>query len=66
MFEALLPPAIEPVWAALLIAVSAVTSFVTASLGLGGGVILLAVMALIVPGPAIIPVHGAVQIGSNA
>ena len=66
MFEAFLPPAIEPIWAFALIAISAGTSFVTAALGLGGGVILLAVMALIVPGHAIIPVHGAVQIGSNA
>ncbi len=66
MLEAFLPPAIEPFWAFALIALSAVTSFVTAALGLGGGIILLAVMALIVPGHAIIPVHGAVQIGSNA
>lgn len=66
MIETLVPPALEPFWAFLLIAVSAATSFITAAAGIGGGMVLLAVMAVIVPGAAIIPVHGAVQIGSNA
>lgn len=66
LIEALVPPTLEPFWAFFLIAVSAGTSFVTAAAGIGGGIILLAVMAVIVPGAAIIPVHGAVQIGSNA
>ena len=41
------------------------TSFVTAAAGIGGGIVLLAIMAALVPAAAIIPVHGAVQIGSN-
>ena len=49
-----------------LIAVSAVTSFITAAAGIGGGVVLLAVMAALVPAQVIIPIHGAVQFGSNA
>lgn len=49
----------------LLIAVSALTSFITSAAGLGGGAVMLAVMAVLLPAPAIIPVHGAVQIGSN-
>lgn len=42
------------------------TSAVTASMGIGGGVLLLAVMANILPPLALIPVHGLVQFGSNA
>ena len=49
-----------------LVAVSAVTSFITAAFGIGGGVLLLAIMAVLMPAAALIPVHGVVQIGSNA
>ncbi|MEM7426319.1 MAG: sulfite exporter TauE/SafE family protein [Pseudomonadota bacterium] len=66
MPDFLIPPGLDALWTAALIALSAVTSFITASVGIGGGVILLAVMAVALPGAAIIPVHGAVQIGSNA
>lgn len=48
-----------------LIAFAAVTSALTAALGVGGGVLLLAVLALSLPPAAIIPVHGLVQFGSN-
>jgi len=62
----LLPPEL-PAWAALLlIALSAFTSFISAAFGLGGGVLLLAAMAELLPLAALIPVHGVVQIGSNA
>lgn len=57
---------LETAAAVTLIAVSAVTSFLTATLGLGGGVALLAVMAVILPAQALIPVHGVVQLGSNS
>lgn len=50
----------------ILIFASGVTSFLTAAAGIGGGVALLAVMAVIMPSAAVIPVHGAIQIGSNA
>jgi uncharacterized membrane protein YfcA len=43
-----------------------VTSLVTASFGVGGGVLLLAVMAVFLPPQVIVPVHGVVQLGSNA
>lgn len=49
----------------LLVLASGFTSFVTASVGIGGGVMLLAVMASILPVSALIPVHGLVQLGSN-
>ncbi|MCH8500211.1 MAG: TSUP family transporter [Marinobacter sp.] len=51
--------------AALLLAASVVTSMITASLGAGGGVLLLALMALWLPPAVIIPVHGLIQLGSN-
>ena len=50
----------------VLIALSAATSFLTAAAGIGGGIVLIAVMAVLMPAHALIPVHGAVQIGSNA
>ena len=51
--------------ASLLIATSCLTSLLTAALGAGGGVLLLAMMAQFLSPLAIIPVHGAVQLGSN-
>lgn len=56
---------LETAAAAMLIAISAATSFLTAAAGIGGGVVLLAVMAVILPAQALIPVHGLVQLGSN-
>lgn len=50
---------------ALLIA-SFVASLITAALGIGGGALLLAIMAVLLPPAALIPVHGVVQLGSNA
>lgn len=41
-------------------------SFITAALGIGGGALLLAIMATLLPPTALIPVHGVVQLGSNA
>lgn len=40
-------------------------ALITAAMGIGGGLLLIAVMANIVPVEAIIPVHGLVQMGSN-
>jgi len=48
-----------------LIILSFFTSMLTAAMGIGGGTVLLAVMAQIVPAKAIVPVHGVVQLGSN-
>lgn len=57
--------AITPATAAGLIVLAGFTSLITASLGIGGGVLLLAVMATTVPVAALIPLHGLVQLGSN-
>ncbi len=50
----------------VLLAVSLASSFITAAFGIGGGAIMLAVLATLLPAAAIIPVHGLVQLGSNA
>ncbi|SFX61045.1 sulfite exporter TauE/SafE family protein [Marinospirillum alkaliphilum] len=64
-FEALLPEQLSHLSALFLILAAGLTSAITASIGVGGGVLLLAVMALMLPPAAIIPVHGMVQLGSN-
>ena len=48
-----------------VIAVSFASSFITAAFGIGGGAVMLGVLAVLLPAPAIIPVHGLVQLGSN-
>jgi uncharacterized protein len=50
----------------ILLASSFAGSLMTASLGVGGGAFLIAVMAGVVPPLALIPVHGIAQLGSNA
>lgn len=61
----LLPDSLSPTLAIVLMLASVVTSMITASLGAGGGLLLLVLMALWIPPTAIIPVHGMVQLGSN-
>lgn len=65
MLESLLPDALPPLVSLLLILSAALTSAVTACMGIGGGIMLLALMAILLPPAAIIPVHGMVQLGSN-
>lgn len=61
----MLPPDLG-LWAAGgLLAMSFAGSFITVALGIGGGALLLAVMASVMPPAALIPVHGVVQLGSN-
>lgn len=61
----LLPASISLLDASILIVSAGFTSLLTAAMGIGGGVLLLAIMAGIVPAAALIPVHGLVQLGSN-
>ncbi len=49
-----------------LAALSFAASFITVAFGIGGGAVMLAVLAVLLPAAAIIPVHGLVQLGSNA
>ncbi|AZQ69731.1 sulfite exporter TauE/SafE family protein [Silicimonas algicola] len=46
-------------------AASFIGSFITVALGIGGGALMLAALASLMPPAALIPVHGAIQIGSN-
>lgn len=60
-----LPDGLHGLSALALVLTAGFTSWLTAGLGIGGGVLLLAVMSLLVPAPALIALHGVVQIGSN-
>jgi uncharacterized membrane protein YfcA len=63
---ALLPDAISVATAGFLVVASIFTSAVTAAFGVGGGIMMLVLMGLFMPVAALIPVHGVVQLGSNA
>lgn len=60
-----LPDGLPASFALGLIVLSFFTSATTAALGLGGGSLLIAVMSLMMPAAIVVPVHGAVQLGSN-
>ena len=65
LLTGLLPPGITTGIAAFLVAASFFTSALTAGFGVGGGVAMLAMLGIFLPVAALIPVHGAVQFGSN-
>jgi uncharacterized protein len=65
MLSAFLPDGMSLFVAGMLLLASLTTSLFTASMGAGGGVILVSVMSLWLPPMALIPVHGMVQLGSN-
>jgi uncharacterized membrane protein YfcA len=64
--HALLPDGLSTVAALALVGLSFLSSLITAAFGIGGGVAMLSVMAVLLPAAAIIPVHGLVQLGSNS
>jgi uncharacterized membrane protein YfcA len=66
VIESALPPGVGWLIASLITAASFGTSFITAAFGIGGGTVLLAILASLIPPTALIPVHGLVQLGSNA
>lgn len=49
----------------ILCGVSFLGSLIAGALGLGGGVLVLATMANLLPPTALVPIHGVVQLGSN-
>ena len=61
-----LPPDLSGAVITLLLGTSFIGSLITVAFGIGGGALLLAVMAVTMPPHALIPVHGVVQLGSNA
>ena len=66
MIEALLPEGLTEGTLLALVVASYVGSFISGAVGIGGGGLLLAIMATLLPASALIPVHGVVQLGSNA
>lgn len=52
--------------AILLGAISMMTSAIAGMLGLGGGLLLIAIMPIFIPAQAIIPIHAVTQLSSNA
>ena len=50
---------------AILCSVSLIASLFTAAIGVGGGTLILATMAVILPPTVLIPIHAVVQVGSN-
>lgn len=63
--DAFLPEGIEPWFAGLLILSSIVASAISASTSIGGGTMMLTILALVLPQPALVPIHGILQLGSN-
>lgn len=62
----LLPADLELTLALALILLSFVTSLITATFSLGGGTLMVAVLALVFPPLVVVPLHGAIQLGSNS
>jgi len=60
-----LGPGVTPGVFAVFCVVSFIGSLSTAMLGLGGGVLMLAVLAQVFPPTVVVPLHGAIQLGSN-
>lgn len=63
---AILPDGLSALSGIILVVTAFLTAALTAAFGIGGGVALLTVMASLVPIAVLIPVHGVVQLGSNA
>lgn len=63
--SALLPEGLDAFAAVFLVVASFFTSALTAAFGIGGGLAMMALLGLFVPVSALIPIHGAVQLGSN-
>jgi uncharacterized membrane protein YfcA len=61
-----LPAGLDPLIAVALVFLSLVTSAVTATFGIGGGSLMIAALLLVMPPAVAVPVHGLVQLGSNA
>jgi len=66
LIAAFLPPDLSALAAAGLIALSLLTSALTAAAGIGGGLVLLGVLASFLPPVVVLPIHGVTQFGSNA
>ena len=63
--EPALPDGLSAIAGLVLVFASFFTSALTAAFGVGGGIAMLALMGVFLPVASLIPVHGAVQLGSN-
>src|SRR5262245_38562674 len=61
----MVPPELGSAAAIVLVIVSYVTSMLTAFAGIGGGIALIGIMAMLLPPALALPVHAVVQLGSN-
>lgn len=61
----LIPPELSMLSAAGLVVLSFITSMLTATVGIGGGLLMLTVMVSFLPPIIVLPVHGVIQLGSN-
>lgn len=61
-----LPAEISQLTSFSIVVASFAGSFITAAFGIGGGIALLSILASLLPPATIIPIHGIVQVGSNA
>lgn len=66
LLDLLVAPGLDAGTTLVFIIASFFTSAVTAAFGLGGGSLLIALMSLFLPAAIVVPVHGAVQLGSNS
>ena len=66
MESVFLPDGMTALSAVIVVITAMLTAGLTAALGLGGGLVLIAVMSATMPIIAVIPVHGFAQLGSNA
>ncbi|MCZ4271134.1 sulfite exporter TauE/SafE family protein [Maritalea porphyrae] len=64
--SALVPSGLDGWIALILVIASFFTSGLTAALGLGGGITLIAILTFFLPAAIAVPMHGVVQLGSNA
>ena len=64
-FTAGLATPMSLVQAIILIVAALLTSMLSGVVGMGGGVVLLGVMASVLPAASVVPIHGVVQLGSN-
>jgi uncharacterized membrane protein YfcA len=58
-------PDMNPLTWAILGVAALVTATISGFLGMGGGMVLLAIMTLLMPAHMVVPIHGVVQLASN-
>lgn len=66
MLDTLLPAPLTPGIALLLAIASFVSSAISATFGIGGGVALISLLLIVLPPAVVLPLHGLVQVFSNA